>query len=85
MTRQDPRHPRNAMFRALFGSSAQPAGPANPLTQATKSGIWTRPGLSIADRLIGSISHRICSSAEDVVAACQCRAGRWPDRHVNLR
>ena len=56
MTRQDLRHQGEAMLRNLFGSAAQPPGLANLLTEAAYGGIWTRPGLSIPDRLICSIA-----------------------------
>jgi 4-carboxymuconolactone decarboxylase len=56
MTRQDLRHQGEAMLRTLFGSAAQPAGLANLLTEAAYGGIWTRPGLSIPDRLVCSIA-----------------------------
>jgi 4-carboxymuconolactone decarboxylase len=52
MTRQDLRHQGEAMLRTLFGSAAQPAGLANLLTEAAYGGIWSRPGLSIPDRLV---------------------------------
>jgi 4-carboxymuconolactone decarboxylase len=44
------------MLRTLFGSTAQPAGLANLLTEAAYGGIWTRPGLAVRDRLICSIA-----------------------------
>lgn len=56
MTRQDLRHQGEAKLRTLFGSAAQPPGLANLLTEAAYGGIWTRPGLSIQDRLICSIA-----------------------------
>jgi 4-carboxymuconolactone decarboxylase len=56
MTRHDMRHQGEAMLRTLFGSTVQPAGLANLLTEAAYGGIWTRPGLSIPDRLICSIA-----------------------------
>lgn len=56
MTRHDLRHQGEATLRSLFGSSAQPAGLANLLTEAAYGGIWTRPGLSVPDRLICSIA-----------------------------
>jgi 4-carboxymuconolactone decarboxylase len=56
MTRHDLRHQGEAMERTLFGSTAQPAGLANLLTEAAYGGIWTRPGLLIPDRLICSIA-----------------------------
>jgi 4-carboxymuconolactone decarboxylase len=56
MTRQDLRHQGEAMLRTLFGSAAQPAGLAHLLTEAAYGGIWSRPGLSIPDRLICSIA-----------------------------
>ena len=56
MNRHDLRHQGEAMLRTLFGSAAQTAGLANLLTEAAYGGIWTRPGLSIPDRLICSIA-----------------------------
>jgi 4-carboxymuconolactone decarboxylase len=56
MTRNDLRHQGEAMLRTLFGSTAQPAGLANLLTEAAYGGIWTRPGLALQDRLICSIA-----------------------------
>ncbi len=56
MTRHDLRHQGEAMLRTLFGSTVQPAGLANLLTEAAYGGIWARPGLSIPDRLICSIA-----------------------------
>jgi 4-carboxymuconolactone decarboxylase len=56
MDRHDLRHQGEATLRALFGSAAQPAGLANLLTEAAYGGIWTRPGLSIPDRLVCSIA-----------------------------
>jgi 4-carboxymuconolactone decarboxylase len=56
MTRQDLRHQGEAMLRTLFGSAVQPAGLANLLTEAAYGGIWTRPGLSLPDRLVCAIA-----------------------------
>jgi 4-carboxymuconolactone decarboxylase len=56
MTRHDLRHRGEAMLRTLFGSAAQPAGLANLVTEAAYGGIWSRPGLSIPDRLVCSIA-----------------------------
>jgi len=56
MTRHDLRHRGEAMLRTLFGSAAQPAGLANLLTEAAYGGIWSRPGLALADRLVCSIA-----------------------------
>jgi 4-carboxymuconolactone decarboxylase len=56
MTRHDLRHQGETMLRTLFGSTAQPAGLANLLTEAAYGAIWTRPGLAIPDRLICSIA-----------------------------
>ena len=56
MTRQDLRLQGETMLRTLFGSAAQPAGLANLLTEAAYGGIWSRPGLSIQERLICSIA-----------------------------
>jgi 4-carboxymuconolactone decarboxylase len=56
VTRNDLRHQGETMLRTLFGSTAQPAGLANLLTEAAYGGIWTRPGLALRDRLICSIA-----------------------------
>jgi 4-carboxymuconolactone decarboxylase len=56
MTRQELRHQGEAMLRTLFGSTTQPAGFANLLTEAAYGGIWSRPGLSVPDRLVCSIA-----------------------------
>jgi 4-carboxymuconolactone decarboxylase len=56
MTRQELRHQGEAMLRTLFGSAAQPPGLANLLTEAAYGGIWSRPGLSVPDRLVCSIA-----------------------------
>lgn len=56
MTRHELRHQGETMLRTLFGSAAQPAGLANLLTEVAYGGIWTRPGLSLHDRLICSIA-----------------------------
>jgi 4-carboxymuconolactone decarboxylase len=56
MTRQDLRHQGEAMLRTLFGSAAQPAGLANLLTEAAYGGVWSRPDLSLQDRLICTIA-----------------------------
>jgi 4-carboxymuconolactone decarboxylase len=56
MTRQDLRQQGEAVLRNLFGSAAQQPGLANLLVEAAYGGIWTRPGLTISDRLICSIA-----------------------------
>jgi 4-carboxymuconolactone decarboxylase len=56
MTRQELRHQGEAMLRTLFGSTTQPAGLANLLTEAAYGGIWSRPGLSVPDRLVCAIA-----------------------------
>jgi 4-carboxymuconolactone decarboxylase len=56
MTRPELRHRGETVLRALFGSAGQTAGLANLLTEAAYGGIWSRPGLSIPDRLICSIA-----------------------------
>ena len=56
MTRHELRHQGETMLRSLFGSTVQPAGLANLLTEAAYGGIWNRPELSLHDRLICSIA-----------------------------
>ena len=81
MNRQDLRQQGEAMLRTLFGTTAQPAGLANLLTEAAYGGIWTRPGLSIPDRLICSIAAlgvgpRLKALRRHISAG----SGSWPDR-----
>ena len=56
MTRKDLRHQGETMLRTLFGSAGQPAGLANLMTEAAYGGIWSRPGLSLQDRLVCTIA-----------------------------
>ena len=56
MTRQELRHQGEAMLRTLFGSVGQPPGLSHLLTEAAYGGIWSRPGLDLADRLVCSIA-----------------------------
>jgi 4-carboxymuconolactone decarboxylase len=56
MTRGDLRRQGEAMLRSLFGSTAQPAGLANLLTEAAYGGIWSRPGLALPDRLVCAVA-----------------------------
>jgi 4-carboxymuconolactone decarboxylase len=56
MNRHELRHQGEAMLKTLFGSTAQPAGLANLLTDAAYGGIWCRPGLALPDRMLCSIA-----------------------------
>ncbi len=56
MTRHDLRLQGEATLRTVFGSAAQTPGLANLLTEAAYGGIWSRPELSVQDRLICSIA-----------------------------
>jgi 4-carboxymuconolactone decarboxylase len=56
MTRGDLRRQGETMLRGLFGSTAQPAGLANLLTEAAYGGIWSRPGLALPDRLVCAVA-----------------------------
>ena len=56
MARSDLRRQGEAMLRSLFGSTAQPAGLANLLTEAAYGGIWSRPGLALPDRLVCAVA-----------------------------
>jgi 4-carboxymuconolactone decarboxylase len=56
MNRQDLRHQGEAMLKTLFGSTAQQAGLGHLLTEAAYGGIWSRPHLSLADRLVCAIA-----------------------------
>ncbi|MBS0641586.1 MAG: carboxymuconolactone decarboxylase family protein, partial [Proteobacteria bacterium] len=52
MTRQDLRAQGEAMLHTVFGSAEQTQGLGNLLTEAVYGGIWTRPALSVPDRLV---------------------------------
>jgi 4-carboxymuconolactone decarboxylase len=56
MNRQDLRHQGEAMLKTLFGSTAQAAGLGHLLTEAAYGAIWSRPHLSLADRLVVAIA-----------------------------
>jgi 4-carboxymuconolactone decarboxylase len=56
MTRQGLREQGVAMSRRLFGTDTQPPGLANLLTEAALGGVWQRPGLDLADRMLCSIA-----------------------------
>ncbi|HEY8290299.1 MAG TPA: carboxymuconolactone decarboxylase family protein [Acetobacteraceae bacterium] len=56
MTREDLRRDGQAMQQRLFGTTAQPAGFANLLTEAAYGGVWCRPGLALADRMLCTIA-----------------------------
>jgi 4-carboxymuconolactone decarboxylase len=56
MTREISRQNGVATLEKLFGSSEQPPGLANLLTEASFGGVWTRPGLSLSDRLLCTIA-----------------------------
>src|ERR1700761_3146186 len=56
MARSDLRRQGEAMLRSLFGSTAQPAGLANLLTEAAYGGIWSRSGLALPDRLVCAVA-----------------------------
>ncbi len=56
MTRQMLRRDGEATLQILFGSTAQPLGLANLLTEPVYGGVWKRPGLAFADRLLCTIA-----------------------------
>ena len=56
MTRQDLRRQGQDTLRSLFGSEAQAPGFANLLTEPVFGGVWNRPGLARADRLLCTIA-----------------------------
>jgi 4-carboxymuconolactone decarboxylase len=56
MTREELRAQGAATLRRLFGTTHQPPGLASLLTEAVYGGIWNRPGLAPADRMLCSIA-----------------------------
>jgi 4-carboxymuconolactone decarboxylase len=56
MTRQELRANGRATLETLFGSDAQPPGVGSLLTEAVYGGVWNRPGLARADRMLCTIA-----------------------------
>jgi 4-carboxymuconolactone decarboxylase len=56
MTRQDLRQQGIDTLQRLFGSSAQARGFGNLLTEPVFGGVWNRPGLAQADRMLCTIA-----------------------------
>ncbi len=56
MTRKSLRERGEATLRHLSGSAGQPLGLANLLTEPVFGGVWNRPGLTFADRLLCTIA-----------------------------
>lgn len=56
MTRQDLRAQGAATLKTLFASAEQTQGMANLLTEPVFGGVWNRPGLARADRMLCTIA-----------------------------
>ena len=56
MTRQELRAKGAATLKELFGSADQTKGLANLLTEPVFGGVWNRPGLARADRMLCTIA-----------------------------
>jgi 4-carboxymuconolactone decarboxylase len=56
MTRRELRAQGKATLKDLFGSDAPTRGLANLLTEAVYGGLWNRPGLGRADRMLCTIA-----------------------------
>ncbi len=56
MTRQELRAQGSATLQTLFGSAEQTSGLANLLTEPVFGGVWNRPGLARADRMLCTIA-----------------------------
>lgn len=56
MTRQELRAQGSATLQSLFGSTEQTRGLANLLTEPVFGGVWNRPGLARADRMLCTIA-----------------------------
>jgi 4-carboxymuconolactone decarboxylase len=56
MTRQDLRQQGDATLKRLFGSVGQTQGFGHLLTEPVFGGVWNRPGLAMADRMVCTIA-----------------------------
>src|SRR5262249_5056440 len=56
MTRRELRVQGEATLKDLFGSAEQTRGLANLLTEAVYGGVWNRPGLARADRMLCTLA-----------------------------
>jgi 4-carboxymuconolactone decarboxylase len=56
MTRETLRQSGEATLQRLLGSTGQPRGLANLLTEPVYGGVWNRPGLALSDRLLCTIA-----------------------------
>jgi 4-carboxymuconolactone decarboxylase len=56
MTRHDLRQRGEATLTRLFGSAAQTRGFGHLLTEPVFGGVWNRPGLALADRMLCTIA-----------------------------
>lgn len=56
MTRQELRAQGSATLQTLFGSTEQTRGLSNLLTEPVFGGVWNRPGLARADRMLCTIA-----------------------------
>lgn len=60
MTRQELRAQGEETLKALFGTTEQARGLANLLTEPVYGGVWNRPGLARADRMLCTIAALAC-------------------------
>src|SRR6185295_1466836 len=56
MTRRELRAQGEATLKGLFGTDEQVSGVANLLTEPVYGGVWNRPGLARADRMLCTIA-----------------------------
>ena len=56
MTRRELRAQGEATLKSLFGSDEQTRGLANLLTEPVYGGVWDRPGLARADRMVCTLA-----------------------------
>src|SRR5262245_56232475 len=56
MTRQELRVQGEATLKDIFGSAAQTRGLANLLVEPVYGGVWNRPGLARADRMVCTLA-----------------------------
>ena len=56
MTRRELRAQGEATLKDMFGSNDQARGLANLLTEPVYGGVWNRPGLARADRMLCTIA-----------------------------
>ena len=82
MTRRELRAQGEATLKDLFGSADQTRGLANLLTEPVYGGVWGRPGLARADRMLCTIAA--LATGPRLKALRLGDSGHYSDREVPL-